>query len=401
MDKKIIFRGDLMHMASSTDEAIAELTLPAMPYELQDAIEQAHLDDGEPMYIDLTDYTEFPFLEPYLEDANDLYALNALNALNALAEKLAAMEPWQIDAFEGLLLMEGGKPEPPTHPQIYDLAASAGECQVLYDVRNDEELGRFYVDNGFVPETEDLPEALYALLDYRKIGERMRKGEGGVFLRHGTGYVTQVGDLKEEYKDLELALREPDYAVLLEVAVPDTALELMISLPCRKEELSSLPGRLDVNGWSELTWRCADCRVPALRDAFSMTDNIPFINLAARQLAGLPDEDAIKLKGLVNALQVGTLEDAVSLMDHLDEYEMMDCRSSEELAEYVLKESMGEEDIALLLPHLDCTSYAKAVIQQSGAELTPYGLLYRSDGQPVIRQEQTQNQSDHSGMEMI
>lgn len=395
MDKKIVFRGDLMHMASSVDEAIAELTLPAMPFELRDAVERAHLDDGEPMYIDITDYTEFPFLEPYLEDANDLYALNAL------AEKLAAMEPWQIDAFEGLLLMEGGKPEPPTHPQIYDLAASAGECQVLYDVRNDEELGRFYVDDGFVPETEDLPETLYPLLDYRKIGEKMRKGEGGVFLRHGTGYVTQVGDLKEEYKDLELAPREPEYSVLLEVAVSDTDLEVLISLPCRKEELSSLPDQLDVNGWSELAWRCADCRVPDLRDAFSTADNIPFISLAARQLAGLPDEDVTKLKGLVKALPVESLEDAVSLMDHLGEYEMMDCLSPEEMAEYVLKESMGEEDIALLLPHLDCKSYVKAVIQQSGAELTPYGLLYRSDGQPVIRQEQTQNQSDHSGMEMI
>ena len=395
MAERIVFRADLMHMASAVDEAIAELTLPAMPYELEDAMERARLDDGEPMYIDLTDYTDFPFLEPYLEDANDLYALNAL------AEKLAAMEPWQIDAFEGLLLMEGGKPEPPTHPQIYDLAASAGECQVLYDVRNDEELGRFYVDDGFVPETEDLPETLYPLLDYRKIGEKMRKGEGGVFLRHGTGYVTQVGDLKEEYKDLELAPREPEYSVLLEVAVPDTDLEVLISLPCRKEELSSLPDQLDVNCWCELAWRCADCRVPDLRDAFSTADNIPFISLAARQLAGLPDEDVTKLKGLVNALQVGTLEDAVSLMDHLDEYEMMDCRSSEELAEYVLKDSLNEEDIALLLPHLDCTSYAKAVIQQSGAELTPYGLLYRGDGQPILRQEQKRSQPECRGMEMI
>ncbi|MBR4132028.1 MAG: hypothetical protein IKT99_03540 [Oscillospiraceae bacterium] len=394
MDKKIVFRTDLMHMASATDEAIAELALPAMPFELRDAVERAHLDDGEPMYIDITDYTEFPFLEPYLEDANDLYALNAL------AEKLAAMEPWQIDAFEGLLLMEGGKPEPPTHPQIYDLAASAGECQVLYDVRNDEELGRFYVDDGFVPETEDLPETLYPLLDYRKIGEKMRKGEGGVFLRHGTGYVTQVGDLKEEFKDLDLTPWEPDYSVLLEIAVPDTDLEVLISLPCRKEELSSLPGRLNVNGWSELTWRCADCRIPALRDAFSVTDNIPFINLAARQLAELPDEDVIKLKGLVNILPAGSLEDAVSLMDHLGEYEMMDCRSPGEMAEYILKDNLSEGDIALLLPHLDCESYTKAVIQQSGAELTPYGLLYRSDGLPVIRQEQKQCQPEYSGMEM-
>ena len=395
MDKRIVFRGDLMHMASAVDEAIAELTLPAMPYELEDAMERARLDDGEPMYIDLTDYTDFPFLEPYLEDANDLYALNAL------AEKLASLEPWQVDAFEGLLLMEGGKPEPATHPQIYDLAASAGECQVLYEARSDEELGRFYVDNGFVPETEDLPEALYELLDYAKIGKTMREGEGGVFLRYGSGYVTQVGELKEEFKTLDLMPKAPKYSTLLEVAVPDTDRQEKLSLPCGREGLDSLLDRMEVNGWSELTWRCADCRVPDLRDAFSMTDNILYANSAARQLAELSDEDVTKLKGLVKALPVGALEDAVPLMDHLDEYGMMDRRSLAELAQYILEDSLSEEDLALLLPHLDCESYTKAVIQQSGAELTPYGVLYRSDGQPVIRQEHKQTQPEHSGMEMI
>ena len=395
MAERIVFRADLMHMASAVDEAIAELTLPAMPYALRDAMERARLDDGEPMYIDLTDYTDFPFLEPYLEDANDLYALNAL------AEKLATLGPWQVDAFEGLLLMEGGKPEPATHPQIYDLAASAGECQVLYEARSDEELGRFYVDNGFVPETEDLPEALYALLDYAKIGEKMREGEGGVFLRYGSGYVTQVGELKEEFKTLELAPKAPDYSVLLEVAVPDTNRKEMLALPCGRDGLDSMLDRLEVSGWSKLTWRCADCRVPDLRDAFSMTDNILYANSAARQLAELSDEDVIKLKGLVKVLPVGALEDAVPLMDHLEEYGMMDRRSPEELAQYILEDSLGEGDLALLLPHLDCESYTKAVIQQSGAELTPYGVLYRSDGQAVIRQEQSQTQPEHSGMEMI
>ena len=395
MDKRIVFTGDLMHMASAVDEAIAELTLPAMPWALQDAIERAHLDDGEPMYIDLADYTDFPYLEPYLEDANDLYALNALT------EKLAALEPWQMDALEGLVLMEKEKHEPFGLPRIFDLAASAGECQVLYEATSDEVLGRFYVDNGFVPETEDLPEALYELLDYAKIGKEMRQGEGGVFLRYGSGYVTQVGDLKEEFKFLDLMPKAPKYSALLEVAVPDTDRQEKLSLPCGREGLDSLLDRLEVNGWSELSWRCADCRVPDLRDAFSMTDNILYANSAARQLAELSDEDVTKLKGLVKVLPVGALEDAMPLMDHLDEYGMMDRRSPAELAQYILEDSLSEEDLALLLPHLDCKSYVGAVIQQSGAELTPYGVLYRSDGQPVICQEQKQSRMEHGRMEMI
>ena len=75
-----------MHEDSSVSKAYASLSLPATPYELRDAIERAHLDDGAEPYIEIMDHTGFPFLEPYLEDGNDLYALNAL------AEKLATLE---------------------------------------------------------------------------------------------------------------------------------------------------------------------------------------------------------------------------------------------------------------------------------------------------------------------
>ena len=104
MDKRIVFRADLMHMASAFDEAIAEVTLPAMPYVLQDAMERAHLDDGEPMFIDLTDYTEFPFLEPYLEDANDLYALNRYSSENGL---FAEIRSFAVLDYLKAMLSEG------------------------------------------------------------------------------------------------------------------------------------------------------------------------------------------------------------------------------------------------------------------------------------------------------
>ena len=358
MDKRIVFTGDLMHMASSIDEAIAELTLPAMPWALKDAIERAHLDDGEPMYIDLADYTDFPYLEPYLEDANDLYALNALT------EKLAALEPWQMDALEGLVLMEKEKHEPFGLPRIFDLAASAGECQVLYEATSDEVLGRFYVDNGFVPETEDLPEALYALLDYAKIGEKMREGEGGVFLRYGSGYVTQVGDLKEEFKFLDLTPKVPGYSALLEVAVPDTDRKEMLSLPCGREGLDSLLDRLEVNGWSKLTWRCADCRVPDLRDAFSMTDNILYV------LSYLSDNVYADYD-----LEHGLVADTLLLILHRGD-------GTDRQHEYPL----SPEEQALLLPKMEVYC-----LEQTGLSLAEYRSQYLAQGQETqgVRTEPT------------
>jgi len=397
--ERIVFRADLMHMASAVDEAIAELTLPAMPWALQDAIERAHLDDGEPMYIDLADYTDFPYLEPYLEDANDLYALNALT------EKLAALEPWQMDALEGLVPMEKEKHEPFGLPRIYDLAASAGECQVLYEATSDETLGRFYVDNGFIPSMTELPESIYEVLDYRKIGEEMRQGEGGVFLRYGSGYVTQVGELKEEYKTLDLTPKEPEYSVLLEVAVPDMDRRELVRLPCGKEELSAVPERLGVTGWHELSWRCADCRIPALRDAFSTTDNIAFIHLAARQLAEIPKERIKGVKAILEAVQFRDLNEAVALLDRAGEYiftPKFDTPAAVARRELVFM--LGEEDAALAFPYVNLSGYGQKLMEAHNQVMTAYGVVERADNQPVRtapEQQGEQRQEAWGGMEMI
>ena len=273
---KVIFTIDLTHKQFELGETCADLVLPATYYELRDAIERTHLDDGAEKLIEITDHTKFPFLAPYLEDCGDLYALNAL------AEKLATLDEWQIDALEGLVLMEEQKQEKFGLPRIYDLAASAkeGACQVLYNVQSDAELGDFYAFNGFVPEVENIPDAVYELLDMEKIGKKMREGECGVFLRHAAGYVTQTGDLVEEFKTLDLTPKVPDYAVLLEVGLPCRGDPILLKLPCSRNDLEAVPKHFEARGWCDLTWRCADCRIPSLCDAVSMTDNIVFINFA-------------------------------------------------------------------------------------------------------------------------
>ena len=400
MDKKIVFQGDLMHRQSAVSEAYAELTLPATPYELRDAIERAHLDDGAEMFIELTDYTDFPFLEPYLEDVNDLYALNTL------AEKLASLEDWQISAFEGLMLMEEQKKEDFGLSRIYDLAASAkaDACQALFNVKTDAELGDFYAFNGFLPELDKLPEDVYKLLDMEKIGEKMRTGEGGVFLRYACGYVTQAGDLVEEFRNLDLTPKTPDYTVLLEVGVPDRGDTVMLKFPLSREELEAVPDRFEARGWSDLTWRCADCRIPSLCDAVSTSDNIVFINLAAKQLAELSDEQARCCKALMEASQASGLEDAVDLMEHIEEYVFTpQLDSPEAVARSELTFSLGEAEAELALPYMNLTGYGRRLLEAHGQAMTAYGMVEREDKQPILnaRENQSQTPPTMGGMEVM
>ena len=396
MDRKVIFEAFLYNRENETSTVYADIALPATYYELQDAIEKTRVRGENRYYMELTEYEGFLFLEPYLEEADDLYELNAL------AEKLASLEPWQVDALEGLILMEEAKKEPFGISRIYDLAASANECQVLYNVRTDAELGDFYASNGFLPELDELSDEVRGLLDYCKIGEKMRRDENGVFLRYSTGYVTVIGDLKEEFHTLELPPRKPDYTVLLEVGVPDAADVVMLGLPCERKALNDVLTQLNAGGWSVLSWRCADCRIPALRDAFSTTDNILYTNLAAKEIAELSDDAAAAFKALIEAVQPNDINTAMSLLESIDEYVFSPQYSSpDDLAADELTELMGESEAALAIPYMDLRAYGERLLEENEQVMTSYGVIERRDGQPILAAQEEQRRQMTGGLEMM
>ena len=72
------------------------------------------------------------------------------------------MGRWQADAFEGMVRMDEKAGVEIDLPRLYDLASSVDSCQVLYEVTDLASLGRFYAENGFVPELENAPEQAWS-----------------------------------------------------------------------------------------------------------------------------------------------------------------------------------------------------------------------------------------------
>ena len=56
-----------------------------------------------------------------------------------------------------------------------------------------------------------------------------------------------------------------------------------------------------------------------------------------------------------------------------------------------------DNDLALLLPHVNLYQYGQALIQHSGGALTAYDLIERKDGQPM---QTIENQPGQGGMEL-
>ena len=147
---------------------------------------------GQPLYVEVSVYYGRDYLAGRLPEDVDL------PELNLLANKLVNLNSLQEAAFEGLVRMDldKGTTELPLC-RLIDLANSADCCHVAPGVGNDEQLGRFYVDNDFPVIPPGLPEEVYDILDYEAIGRKARMEEGGVFTSEG--YVVQHTDLDVSY----------------------------------------------------------------------------------------------------------------------------------------------------------------------------------------------------------
>ena len=154
--------------------AYAKLDLPASPWKLLDAMDKVRLPEGDSLYLEITDYRDFEVLRSSLVCS----ATNLLE-LNDLAERLSRLNEVQRIAFEGLVRVDFQKQESITLKRLRDLAESVDCCHVVESVVSDGQLGRFYAENGFVPEVEGMSDAAFELLDFEKVGKmahgRMRR----------------------------------------------------------------------------------------------------------------------------------------------------------------------------------------------------------------------------------
>ena len=318
----------------------------------------------------------FEFLEEHLGSRENLCALNAL------AQKLSGWTEVQREAYRGMVAIEK-LGEDHCLPALINIAYSEGSYNVAYEAVNDEQLGKFYVDGGFVPETDDLTDEQCELLDYAKIGKKMRAGENGTFTR--VGYVVKTGEPEEAYSALDLKLRRPDYDILLKLTSSDGERSAILKLPTPRTEVENVLRQLGTDSWQDVSYTCEDCRAPALKNVISETSVLRNIaDRAVRVLNRMTDQEMTRYKTLLAARGFDSLEDALDAADTLGEYVFS--------PEYSSYEDVGRGEICfyvsgdtaeLLLPFVNLSDYGKAVAEHDNLLLTDYGGIERRDGQPI------------------
>ena len=379
---------------SPGDEAVANLSLPASPYEILDALERVRPDGPEDVDLAVEEYHGFSYLAPYILPQPDLYGLNAL------AEKLSELNEYESTAFHGLVRMEAGKADGKLSiRRLLDLAYSTDCCHVV-DALNDRQLGWFYAENGFVPEVEDLSDEAFELLDFEQIGRKMRKSEDGTFVERSSdgpgGYVLRYLELKQAPPIPTGPPQKPDHIFRLKLRLtpalsdlPNGKKAVEISLPATEKQIMAALDTLGASGFDDTMAAVLDGALPLLKSrVFSGSEILPANELAERIL-NMSGQELGALKAAMEVLFCTTLDGAIELAGRTDEYIFEPgIRGVEQAAEAELNTMVGEKDTDLLKKHLNMYAYGKALLEQDNAAITSYGRLQRRDGQPIQAMEQ-------------
>lgn len=368
MDKPIFS----IYLGNPDNDNGTPLDLPAKPWAMMDALEKLRLREGQEPYWQVENLGRYDFLVPYLDKCD-------LCQFNALAEQLGTFNAADAIAFEGLVQMEIDEL---TIQRLLDLAYSVDCCHVVPEIRDDAALGKFYVENDFLPELEKVPDKVLELLDYEKIGKTMRQGENSVITPHG--YVERHSELKQAPADLGKPPRKPAYTMRFLCSNEHQTVSL--NLPASQPELNTVLTRLALDGWQGVHLECEDTAMPEMWSFTDMAyDGMEQLNRFARCLEELDmNGELVKFKAIAQQLQLSRLEDAVALTDHLDEYSFEpEIHSPRELARDELSVIAGDKEGELLLPHLDLDAYGRDVMRRDNGVLGDYGYLARLDGQPI------------------
>ena len=376
----------------ATDDAHGvELSLPVSQYEMMDAFERIHSKSPGDVYWQVDEFYCFDYLAPHLDERMSIFEFNALT------EQLSKLGAWQETALAGLLQMQEQKHIQEnsgviTAQELLTLAYNTDCCQVLAEVHTDEELGRFYVENGFREDLDVLPERVYELLDYAKIGKQMRAAENGVFTR--SGYVIQMEKL-QPLPDYEPQHELPYMIRLTLMNHENEQKTAVLDLPATEARMLQVQEDLNAPEWYDAQFTGCDAIVPKLNTILTDVEDLPRINELAKSLQELKASGQLaKFKAVVGATQCESLDDVFDRLEKLPQYCFeTKIRDKNALVRDELEFVLGGKDADLIYKHLNREAYAEDVLKQYGAELTPYGMVNRADfgplNEPIPEQEET------------
>ena len=366
----------------------AMLDLPAEEYEIRDAIQRARMIGREERFrsIGILDCGAWPELLYYRLDSP------TIDELNFFANRIAQMSDSELAIFRTVAPKVLGSPadEILSMKDLINCTYGYDEIMVASNIRNDEQLGQFIIENELHDDVNNIPESSLYLLDKVKIGALYRTSLNCDLT---DGYAIFAGDYKppEIYdgKQLPETTVEDWYAFRLQIAPPATEdvsevedKAVWITLPMARQAADRIARELGMGSIEECVYLDFESSVQQITaDQFGNMQLFDKLNRIAEQLPYLSPFDQMKFKAVLTAEPPMNPDDIADTLANLNKYELNayvdgDSDFFKRYLEYHLGTGFDHKWLGGLFAKDEGTR----LLERLGATNTEYGVISARDG---------------------
>lgn len=382
----------------------AVLKLPATPYEIEDALQRAHVPEGGG--YELHRFEGFP---SFLKNPLILSGQKSLEEMSLLADVVGRMDEIEFYAYEGAIqLCQDEKGDVPvTTKELINLAFDLDNYEFHPGVTDDRRLGEVCIMGGMLDLVDGLPDETAELIDPVKAGEKLREADHGAFTPNGYIYRSSTAS-QEAYDGKHLPVFGEKHSGLLSLRIEkcddmDADSGVWLELPA--DESAMQWALTSIGEPSFDSCRIAETKsiIPAFQYQLAGNEDIGELNTLAERLAAFPNSSIfMKYKAALELEQCSGLGMALDIAANLDCYDYSpDIVSMDAFGEYVLQSAgIDTEDPAF--KRFDFGRYGERQLEKAGYVFTSYGAISRN-GQEFVHEYTRQAQeaeSPRQGMSM-
>jgi hypothetical protein len=390
-----IFSVEIMRPGKFGLNTSATLEMPVTWSEFQDAKQKARITDDRVIYSYQLRHCKYDWLRAHIPEKGNLLEINLL------AARIKQYIKDDLDVFEAMVEIEvsRNKNNPIPLPRLINLTFNIDNYPVASNITNDAELGKFLYENDFL--NSDDVATVQMWLDYNRpmeglfdlLGYVHRSDNGGAFTNTGR-YVEYDGDINEVYAPGSMAYFERSGApIVLKLFKDDKT--IVIDLPVISNSIKEMLG---VKSFSECSYECTECLIPAAKDWLNTEQDFTQANALAVALNNLERFGGIvEYKALLEVAECNDLSTAIQLADGIEDFQLItECYGPDDYVFGYYAKKQAFPDWIDLSKILDLNAFGRLVMEHENAANTSYGILRRKDGSPIF----SQNDAPCMNMEM-
>lgn len=359
------------------------LDMPAAEHEIRDAIHRARMIGRENAFrsIGILECEAWPELLYYRLDSP------TIDELNFFAKRLAQMSDGEKAIFRTVAPRVLGSPADDllSMKDLINCTYGYDNIMIASNVRTDEQLGQFIIENELHDDVNSIPESAMYLLDKAKIGALYR---GSFNCTLTDGYAVFAGDyeMPEVYdgKQLPETAVEDWFAFRLQITEPEregveerTDESEWITLPISDKAAANIARKYEVGYIEDCDLIGFESSIPQItKEHFADMDDFVKLNAIAAQLPYLSPFDQMKFKAVLTAEEPADLDGIQDILSNLRQYELSAyVDGDDDFFKSYLEHHLGTGFDRQWLGTLLVKTEGSRLLDRLGATNTEYGVI--------------------------